>query len=82
MSAHILSFVIFASVMIVPILVLHYFDLKSTPKSYDVNHKTCKQCVDFADEIQRRETLKNTPDTLGKFLGELLDAATTKHNAV
>lgn len=81
MFAHILTFVLCASILVVPILVLHYYDLKSTPKSYEVNHKTCKQHVNFAEEIERRETLKNAPDTLGKFLGELLNTALTQRQA-
>jgi hypothetical protein len=70
--------------MIVPILVLHYFDMKSTPKSYDVDHKTCVRSVDFAEEIKHLEYKEKNPDlgaALGNFLGELLMAGTTQHDA-
>jgi hypothetical protein len=79
MFAHILTFVLCASILIVPILVLHYYDLKSTPKSYEVNHKTCKY-VSLDEEVARKQA-PDAAETLGKFLGELLTAAAAKHNA-
>lgn len=82
MFAHIVLVLLCASPILGLILVAHHYDMKSTPKSYEVNHKTCKHCVDFAEEIERRETLKNAPDTLGKFLGELLNSALTQRQAV
>lgn len=82
MFAHIVLVLLCVSPIVGLILVGHHYDMKSTPKSAEVNHKTCKHCVDFAEEIQRREAQCNAPDTLGKLLGELLDGALTQRRAV